>query len=591
MSGEAWFTLLILGVTVFLLVRDVVAPAAAILGAVIVLLVGGIISPAQAFSGFSNSAPITVAALYVLARAVEKTGGLQPILAATLGDGRGTRTSLARLLFPTATASAFLNNTPIVATLAPQVTEWAERRGLSPSRFLMPLSFAAILGGVVTVIGTSTNLVVSGLLEAHGEPPMGMFEITRVGLPVMVVGVFWLVLMSSTLLKERRAPRRELTEGIREFVVSMRVVTGGPLDGLAVAAGGLRHLKGVFLVEIERGGELIAPVAPTAVLRGGDRLTFVGRADLIVDLQSTRGIVSTEEEHLAQFDTVRHTFFEAVVGPSSPLVGQTLRDVKFRGRYQAAVVGIHRAGARVKAKFGDVRLKTGDTLLLLTDPGFRDRWRDRRDFLLVARLGGTPPAVTRKAWIVWVTVLGIVFGAGSGLIPVLHASLVAAIALVAFKVLAPGEARDAIDLDVILVIAGSFGLAAAMEVSGLAQRLAALTIGTFSGLGPTGVFLGVILATVALTELVTNNAAAVLVFPLAVATAAAMGLDVRPFAIGIAVVASASFLTPIGYQTNTMVYGPGGYRFGDYAKLGGVLTLLVVVVAVVLVPRFWPLPG
>ncbi|MGH7544816.1 MAG: SLC13 family permease, partial [Gemmatimonadota bacterium] len=330
------------------------------------------------------------------------------------------------------------------------------------------------------------------------------------------------------------------------------------------------------LVEVERAGEPVAPVAPTTVLRGGDRLSFVGRADLVRDLQATRGLESAERKHLDAFDTARHTFFEAVVGAASPLVGKTLRDVEFRGRYGGAVVAIHRAGQRVAAKLGAVRLKHGDTLLVLADPRFRDRWYDRRDFLLVSRLGGSPPVSTRQAWIVGAVALGIVLVAGTGLLPVLHASLVAAIALVALGVLTPGQARDAVDLDVVILIAAAFGLAAAIAGSGLADALAGGLVSLFDDFGGVAALLAVVVATIALTELITNNAAAALVFPIAIAAALHMGMDPRPFAIAIAVAASASFLTPIGYQTNTMVYGPGGYRFGDYVRLGAPLTVAVV---------------
>jgi di/tricarboxylate transporter len=583
-SWEAWFTLAVVAATVYALVRDLFSPAVVVVAAMIVLLVAGVISPSEALSGFSNPAPITVAALYVLARAVEKTGGLQPLLGATLGSGEGRRWPLARLLLPTALASAFVNNTPIVAMLAPQVTDWAERRGISPSRFLMPLSFAAILGGLLTVIGTSTNLVVSGLLVGHGLDPIGMFEISRLGLPVALAGLVIVVLTAPAVLPERRVPRRQLAEGGREFTVTMRVVRRGPLDGQAVEAGGLRHLQGVYLVEVERGEDTIAPVAPTTVLRGGDRLTFVGRADLVVDLHNQRGLESAEARHVAAFDTHRHTFFEVVLGPNSPLIGRTLREVQFRGRYQAAAVAIHRAGARVAGKLGAIRLRVGDMLLLLADTGFAQRWRDRNDFLLTARLGGSPPAVARKAWLVGLIGLGLVVAAGSGAVPILQASLIAGVLLVALGVLSAGEARGAVDLDVILVIAAAFGVAAAIERSGLGERAATVMVSAFAPLGPRGVVLGVVLATVLLTEVITNNAAAVLMFPIAVATAERMHLDVRWLAMAVAVAASASFLTPIGYQTNTMVYGPGGYRFGDYARLGAPLTIIVVLLAVLVVP-------
>ncbi|MBI4501635.1 MAG: SLC13 family permease [Gemmatimonadetes bacterium] len=587
MSIQAWFTLVIVILTVHALARDLLAPAATMIVAVVVLLVTGILTPSEAFAGFSNPAPITVAALYVLARAAEKTGALQPLVSRILGTSDKSRVMLARLLFPVSGVSAFLNNTPIVALLAPQVVEWADRRGLSPSRFLMPLSFAAILGGVITVIGTSTNIVVSGLLEANGQPPIGMFELTKLGLPVAVLGVTAVILLAPVVLKDRRPARRELTERIREFVVGMDVVVGGALDGVSVEAGGLRNLQGVFLAELERQGEVVAPVGPATVLKGGDRLVFVGKVDLIVDLQKMPGLASAEREHVEAFSDPRHTFFEVVLGAASALVGRTLKEAGFRNQYQAAVVAIHRAGQRVSAKLGGVELKLGDTLLVLADKGFRDRWRDRSDFLLVARLGGSPPGGSRKAPIVAVVALLIVVVAGAGILPILDASLVGAILLVLLGVLTPGEARGAVDLDVVLLVAASFGLGTAIQKTGLADAIAGLLTGAFSGFGTTGALLGVVLVTIALTEIITNNAAAVLVFPVAMATALRAGTDARPFALAVAVAASASFLTPIGYQTNTMVYGLGGYRFGDYARLGLPLTVIVVAVLAWIVPALW----
>jgi di/tricarboxylate transporter len=576
MPLQGWITLGVLIATVLALARELLPPPATILSAVILLMVIGVLSPSEAFGGFSNPAPIAVAALYVLARAVERTGALQPIVGATLGDGVGRMRPLLRLVLPTASASAFLNNTPIVAMLAPQVSDWATRRGQSPSRYLMPLSFAAILGGVVTTIGTSTNLVVSGLLEASGDAPLGMFEITTVGLPAALAGIAAVVLFAPLLLPDRRGTRRELDEDFREFVVHMLVKESGAFDAKTVEEAGLRHLQGVFLVEIERGSELITPVTPTTRLHGGDRLTFVGKADLIVDLQGMRGLVSAEHQHTGRLDQSRHAFFEAVVGEVSPLVGRTMREASFRERYQAAVVAIHRAGKRVKAKLGEVRLRVGDTLLIMGDPGFLARFRDRNDFLLVSRLDGAPPVTTKRAWVVGAVTVAIVVGSALGILPILHLSLLGAIVLVLSGVLDPWEARQSVDLNVIVVIAGAFGLGAAMDRSGLAPFLAGEITDLFGSLGPAGVLFGLLLATVLLTSIITNNAAAVLMFPIAVSASGATGLSTRSVAIAIAVASSVSFLTPIAYQTNLMVYGPGGYRFSDYVRLGGVVTLVVV---------------
>lgn len=588
MSWQEWLTITVILATVVVLVKDLAPPSLTILGGTTLLLVSGVIDVQQAFSGFSNPAPITIGALYVLARAVDKTGAIQPLVTRTLGENGSQRGSLARLLIPTAGASAFLNNTPIVAMMIPQVTNWADRVGLSPSRFLIPLSYAAVLGGTVTAIGTATNLVISGLLEAHGFEPLGMFEITAVGLPIVILGILLIVFLAPILLPERIPARRDWETSEREFVVNMEVVRNGPLDGVSVEDGRLRNLQGVFLAEISRQGEVIAPVAPQAVLKGGDLLTFVGKADLIVDLQSMNGLQSVEQKHLDEFDTSRHTFFEAVIGPASPLVGRTLKEIGFRSKYQAAVVAIHRAGHRVSAKFGEVGLRVGDNLILLTDPGFRDRWRDRRDFLLVSRMGGVPPSVSRKSGIVGIIAAGVVVCAASGLMPILHAALLAGILLILFGVLTPGEARGSVDFEVIIVIPAAFGLGAAVEVTGLAERIALVINSVFSFMGPRGVLLGLVLSTVLLRELITNNAAAVLLFPIAVSMAVQLGLDPRPFAMGVALAAATTFLSPIGYQTNIMVYGPGGYRYTDYFRLGLPLTIMVVTAIVLLVPFAWP---
>lgn len=571
------------------MVRDLLPPAAALLSAVIVLLLVGVITPAEAFGGFSNPAPITVAALYIVARAVEKTGALQPLIRQTLGSGDGNRRGLARLLVPTAGASAFLNNTPIVAMLVPQVSEWAHQRERPPSWYLMPLSFAAILGGTITLVGTSTNIVVSGLLEEAGMAPLTMFELTPVGLPLAIVGLLALLLLAPILLPDRRGARREFEVEVREFVFHMEVASDGALDGVTVENGGLRHLSGVFLAEIQRGGEVLAPARPDTRLRGGDRLMFVGQVDDVLDVQKIRGLRSTEREHALDLSEPGHTFFEAVVSATSGIAGRTLKEVGFRGRYQAVVLGIHRSGERIHAKLGDVRIRHGDTLLLLADEGFDERWRDRSDFLLVSHLGGSPTSSTRMALFTAGVTFAMVVAVATGRVPMLNGALLAAVVMVLSRALTPADARRAVDLDVVILIAAAFGLGAAIRSSGLAEVLASGIVAGSQVLGPVGTLIGVAAVTMILTELVTNNAAAVLVFPIAVSTAVASGLDPRPFAVTVAVAASASFLTPIGYQTNTMVYGPGGYRFLDYLRLGLPMSLLVLVALGFLVPIFWTL--
>jgi di/tricarboxylate transporter len=579
MGADAWFTLAVVLATLVMLARETAPPAAIVLAATTTLLVVGVIDEEQAFSGFSNSAPLTVAALYVLARAVEKTGVLGPMVSRLLGNPLEVgRIALARLLGPVGGASAFLNNTPLVGMLIPEVTSWAQSRGRSASRFLLPLSYAAILGGTLTVIGTSTNLVVSGLLEETGADPIGMFEITPLGAFVFFFGLTTVIALAPMLLPERKGADT-FTDEIREFSLQMEVDTGGKLDGVTVADAGLRQLEGVYLAEIQRGGMLITPVEPDRTLRGNDRLVFVGRSDLVVDLQRTAGLTSVESEQMRAIDSPQHTFFEAVIGPASPLVGQTLEDVDFRRRYEGVVLAIHRAGERVRAKLGHERLQPGDTLLLLADPEFRRRNREGRDFLLVARIGGQSPAASKKAPLVAAIVAAVVLLAALDVLPILEGALVAAGLLIVTRVLTFGEARNAIDLDVILLIAAAFGLGAAIESTGLASEIANGLVNTFDGLGDTGIILGIVVATTLLTEVITNNAAAAVLFPIVLAVSAATGLDERSMTIALAVAASSSFLTPMGYQTNTMVYGPGGYKFSDYLRLG--LPVNIIVAAVI----------
>ena len=581
MNGDAVLTVAVLAVMGAGLISNRLSPAAGVLGAAGGLFLLGVIDAEAAFSGFGNPAPITIGALYVVAGAVTKTNALQPIVARVLDRGSGNRIALIRLLAPASAASAFLANTPIVAMLVPAVRGWAERYGRAASRFLIPLSYATILGGAITAIGTSTNLVLGGLLQSVGQDELEMFELARFGLPLAGAGLVLIVVAAPWTLPERR--ESEAAGVGRSYLVSMYVVEQGAFDGQSVEAGGLRHLQGVFLVEVERQGTVIAPVAPTFVLRGGDRLTFAGRVDLVLDLQAMAGLASAEDPHLEAVDSDDHTFFEAVVGAASPLTGRTLAEAGFRGRYQAAVVGIHRSGDPVEAKFGQVRLRTGDTLLVLAADGFDERWSNHSDFLLVSRLGGSPPRATRRAPVALLAVVALVVLPAAGVLSVLEASLIAAGAVVLGGVLTPREAREAVDFSVLITIGAAFGLGAALDEAGLAEDLADGIVTGFDFLGDAGVVLGIVIATMLLTELITNVAAVALVFPVALEAAAQSGLDSRTLALGVAVAASASFLTPIGYQTNTMVYGPGRYRFADYLRLGVPMSILTLALLTALV--------
>ncbi len=576
MSSQGWITLAVLTVMVVGLVRGRVSPPAGVLGASALLYVLGVTSASEAFSGFSNTAPITVAALYVIAGAIERTGAIQPLLSRLLAEPKSVRFDLARLLIPSSAASAFLANTPIIAMLTPAVTRWADERGRSASVFLIPLSYATIVGGAVTAIGTSTNLVASGLLEDEGLGALGLFELARIGLPLAVIGVLVIVLLAPLLLPERRRPRT--VEGGRSFTVRMRVDSTGSVAGKSVQDAGLRSLKGVYLVEIERPDRLIAPVSPAQTLRGGDTLVFAGGVDDIVDIQGIDGLTTAESDALDELSGDSDTaFFEVVVGSSSPLAGRTPAEVGFRQRYDGAILAVHRDGERLAGKLGTARLRTGDTLLVVAQRGFRARWRDSGEFLLVSRLDADPPVSSSNSlWALGALIVAVLLPV-FGVMSVTRSTILAAILLVGVGVLRPREARDAVDVNVVLMIGGAFGLGQAVSVSGLADVISETMFDVAGSFGTFGAVVGIVVTTMILTELVTNAAAVALVFPIALDIAERSGLDPRLLVMGAAVAGSASFLTPVGYQTNTMVYGPGGYRFTDYLRLGIPMSVLSVV--------------
>lgn len=587
MNADAWVTLITVVAILAGMYWRVASPAVLTLSGVVVLLLLGILDADSALTGFSNPAPFTVGALFVVARAISKTGAIRPFTQTLMGTTGTVRRPMLRLLFPTTIASGLMNNIPLVAMMIPEVGAWARKRKATVSQFLLPLSYGAILGGTLTLIGTSTNLVVAGQMEHLGLEPLGFFEIGVIGGPIAVIGIILVVWLAPRLLQRRSTSVAPGTERLRDFSIDMEVIPNGPLDGATVEGAGLRHLAGVFLASVDRGDSVVAPARPSTVLHGGDTLRFVGQVDQVLDLQEIKGMRHTEHDSIRDVSSPSASYFTVAIGHDSPLVGKTLKRADFRAQYQAAVVAIHRAGARLETKPGDVVLRPGDALVILTDPAFERRWRHRDDFLIISTLEGDVEPVAPGRWRTLTALFIMVIVAATGLLPILHAALATALAMIVMRVVTPDEARRALDLEVLGVIAAAFGLAAAVERSGLGTALADALVTAFSPIGELGVLLAVVVTTIALTELVTNNAAALLMLPIAMETANAAGVDPRGMAIAVAVSASASFLSPLGYQTNTMVYGAGGYDIRDFLRLGTPVTAAVVVLVVLLVPLFY----
>ena len=583
MSGDELITIVVLVGTFGVLILDRVPPSAAVLAATLVLLLADVVGPRDAFAGFSNPAPITVAALFVVAAGSQRTGLVSALVSRLLGRPSRRGFAHARLLLPTIGASALFNNTPLVAMLIPDVVAWTRRNRRDASRYLLPLSYAAILGGTLTVLGTSTNLVVSGLLEDTGEDALGVFEFAKIGAPVAVVGTLVLFGISIPLLRSRMTTPEQFDATAREFLMEMRVTGDPSIAGRTVEDAGLRGLAGVYLVQIRRGARSIAPVGPDEVLQAGDDLVFAGEVTNVLDLQRMRGLEPTGHDMVDTLAVAGRGLYEVVVGRMSPIAGHTLREADFRARYDAAVMAVHRAGHRLDAKFGDVRLRHGDTLVVVAGMDFRARWSQGPDFLVVAALDAPVPAASSKAPAVAITLVAFVVLSGFEIVSTMEGALLAAAAMVVTRVLNFDEAKRAIDLDVVLLIGAAFGLGAAVEQSGLAVRIADGFVDGLDGFGTIGLALAIVMATSVLTETITNNAAAVVVFPIALAIAGPAGIDLRIMAIAVAIAASTSFLSPIGYQTNTMVYGPGGYRVADYLRSGAPLSIAVQLTTAVMV--------
>lgn len=579
-----WLVGAVLVTAVILMVRGR-APDIALLCGLVVVMLAGVIDAGTAIRGFGNEGLLTVAALFVVAAGMQNTGTIRWLASLLLRSGSGIRSTLANLCIPTAFVSAFLNNTPIVAVLTPATIDFAKRQRYSPSKLLMPLCFATTLGGTLTLIGTSTNLVVAGLVESaintaapnklNGLHPIGFFEITRIGLPLAIIGVAYLIFAAPKFLPQR-IPVIEPLSDPRQYTARLEVAAGGPLDGRTIAEAKLRRLDGLFLVEIQRTGDSISAPGPDQRLLGNDTLVFAGAVEQIVALRSTPGLKPDGEKKTSTNSRSR-LMIEAVISNSFPGLKRSIREFGFRARYDAAVIAVARNGERVTGRIGDIILQVGDTLLLEANESFLARNRSSRDFFLVSGLPSSDlrPQRAILALSILIAMIGAATYSGNMLAP----ALAAAVAMVVCGCLRAADARASIDISILLVIGAGLGLSNAVEASGLGASLGQFILGLGAG-SILASLAAVYLVTVILTNLISNAAAAAIVFPLALATATQAHTDPMPFVLAVLFAASAAFATPIGYQTNLMIYGPGGYRFSDFVRFGLPLNIIAFIITI-----------
>jgi di/tricarboxylate transporter len=588
MEIDSLLTLATIVVCFSMLIITRLAADGVLLSGVVFLMLFGVLSVDDALAGFANEGVATVAILYVVAYALSATGVVSWMSQSLLGRPKTIRSAQLRLMLPVALFSSVLNNTPVVAMMVPAVSDWARRMKMPASQLMMPLSFAAIIGGVCSLIGTSTNLVINGMLiELQLDEELALFDLAWVGIPCVVAVIGFILLTSKWLLpyKEGAAAR---FEDARQYTVEMLVEKGSPLAGKSIEQAGLRHLSGLYLAEIVRDGDVIR-VGPTRYLRQDDRLIFVGNVDAVVDLKHIRGLVSAEQQVFKLDDkSIDRSLIEVVISRDFPLLRKTVKESEFRKFYGAVIIAVSRNGQQIKQRIGDLILEPGDTLLLEANSEFVEKQRFAKDFLVVSPVADFQPVESKKQWIALAILVGMIATASLGLLSMFEAAVVATCALIITGCISVQAARKNISWHIIVIIAASLALGKAMTNSGLAYEIANILIGTVSS-SPELTLLAMFVLTAVFSAVISNVAAAVILFPIAVSAAESMGLNVLPFAVMIMVAASASFATPIGYQTNLMVYGPGDYQFSDFLRLGVPLTVIVGVVSYLVIPTIWPL--
>ena len=588
MTVEILITLAVVVGVLVLLTSTRIDTDVVLVAAMILLTLLGILEPEKALQGFASTGVMTIAALYIVVAGLRETGAMAWISRMVLGRPRSLTVAQGKLMLVTSALSAVINNTPVVALFIPVAQEWASRFGYSISKLLLPMNHVVILAGMCTLIGTSTNLIVNSLLvKTVPDSGLGLFDLAWIGLPLTAIGFVYILIASRWLLPDRQSPVEQL-ENAREYSVEARVLPGGPFVGRSIAEVGLRSMKYAFVLEISRGTRLLTAVGPDEVLQANDRVTFVGVVDAVNELRRMPGILVAEDQTFQlNLQHTKRCLVELVLGTASPLVGQTVKESGFRSLYNAAIISISREGARLAGKLGDVRLRPGDTLLVEADHGFVERHKYNREFLLVSSLRDSTPPDFARAPLAFLILLAMLVVAAFEWVPLFQASFLAAGAMVATRCVTLNLARRSIEYSVLAGIGASFALGFALAESGAAGLLASW-IGEVAKGDPFWALVVLYVATVLMTEMITNNAAGVLMFPIAMAVAQDGGVSFLPYVVCVMVGASAGFMTPIGYQTNLMVYGPGGYRWADYLRFGSPLSVLVGIATVLIVPRVWP---
>jgi len=583
LSFDAIVVSIVLVFIVLSFYKEWIGPAFTFLIGVVVLGICGVLSPSEIMNGFANDQVVVILMLLLIGDIIRDLGIVENLFDKVFRRAKTYRHFMARMMLLVGVFSAFLNNTPLVAVMMPYVHSWSKRNKISPSKLLIPLSYSAILGGCITLIGTSTNLIVNGMVVDQtiipGLESLDMFDFASVGIPMMIIGSIYLLIVSKKWLPDNADTLDKFSENSRQYIVEAHVRPGSDLNGKSIGDANLRNLQGLYLFQIRRNGSKVAAVSPEFVLAEGDRLVFAGATETIADLildnsgltLPTVGMLS----HKKQLEVV-----EIVVSHNSTLISKTVKEANFRGKYDAAVIAIHRNGERVSGKIGDVKVRAGDVLLLLGGDDFTARTQRVQDFYFISKVKEFRKQENYKiGLLLGGTILAVILSA-LNIVPLFMTLIVMIIVILALKISNPKDIAASVDFNLALIIALSLAFGTAMLKSGLAELIADILISVFLPLGRMGILFGIYLITTVLAAYVTNKAAVAIIFPISLSMALHLHLNPEPFVLIVAFAAAANFMTPIGYQTNLMVYGPGSYKFGDFFKIGFPLTLIYMVVCV-----------
>ncbi len=581
---EILLVIIAIGFILYSLYMEVFGPAFTFLVAILFLGVFGVLTPKEILEGFANEQVVIVIMLLLLGDIIRRTQVIEQIFDRLFRNARSFKGFQARMMVIVAGFSSVLNNTPLVAVMMPYVDNWCKRNNYSVSKFLIPLSYAAILGGSVTLIGTSTNLIVNGMVVEQNLPnlkELNMFDFVWVGLPMVVIGILYILFIGHKLLPGKDQADTDDTIGNRQYLVTTRVRNGSSLIGKKINNTGLRTIKGLKLVEYIRGKNKLDLTTGEIIIKNEDNLIFLGDNERFADLfHSSSSLVVPEAGMLTRSKTTEVT--EIIVSQNSTLVGRQLKNIRFRARYDAAVLAIHRNGEQLKTDIQSEFLRAGDVLLTYAGDAFNNRTQNSNDFYFLTRL---KDFVKIENWKIALIMLGtfvsialsalhVKGGLFFGLMVVLMMSLL-------FRITTPKELPKGIDYDLGLIIVMSLALGTAMIKTGTADLIADSLLTIFQPLGMVGALFGIYLITTVLAAYITNKASVGIIFPIALVMAENLGLsNPAPFILTVAYASAANFMTPIGYQTNLMVYGPGKYSFKDFFKIGVPLTILYMFVTV-----------